>query len=824
MLALPEATPAPKGANPTPGAALQHSSTLRPTARPWLPHLNRLGDELDDLIHLASQHYSAAQTWEEYAAKTREPQGDFHPNVGHIPHPAAHLLNHLRLHGAPVVTSGAPWSAAKRAQALSRGPHKSARDYRAFLRQEFTDMIHKGHWTVLPADLLATEPALRLSPLGVVPQRDRRPRTICDYTFFGVNEDTLGLAPQEAMQFGRALQRIIQTIVQANPRYGPVYISKIDISDGFYRVHVRPADIPKLAVLLPTAPQEAPLVGLPNSLPMGWKESPPYFSAATETVADLANAAITSNQPQPPHRLDTVAETPPAPEPITPAPAPVGPTRHTPAHQTRTGFRQQPLAYWDIYVDDFVGLVQGNTRRRTKVKRALLSSLDQVLRPLDPTDSPHRQEPASIKKCRKGDATWATRKIVLGWLLDTLQLTVELPPHRITRLHDILASIRPTQRRIATKTWHKILGELRSMTLAIPGARGLFSTLQEAFRHPEPTGNRLRLHKHVHDFLLDFQWMASDVSSRPTRLTELVPTHPTVIGACDASGLGMGGVLFIQTPQGVSPILWRSPFPTPVVKSLVSFDNPSGTITNSDLELAGTIGQLDVLAQAADIREQTIHNLTDNTPTLYWHRKGSTTTTGPAAYLLRLAALHQRHHRYLAQHDYIPGPSNVMADDCSRLWHLTDTQLLAHFESHYPQRQPWQLFPLREQMHSALISALFKRRSEPECALNEPVPTIAIGPSGRSSATPTLSTLSYATSRTQSPSSRSSDSSIETDVSPPATTPSELALWRTRSVQWARRWPHWGPKISAATPPDASTSASSGKSVRFTKQTVPRRG
>ena len=135
----------------------------------------------------------------------------------------------------------------------------------------------------------------------------------------------------------------------------------------------------------------------------------------------------------------------------------------------------------------------------------------------------------------------------------------------------------------------------------------------------------------------------------------------------------MGGVLFIQTSQGLSPILWRSTFPAPVVQALVSFDNPSGTITNSDLELAGTIAQLDVLAQVADIREQTIHNLTDNTPTLYWHRKGSTTTTGPAAYLLRLAALHQRHHRYLAQHDYIPGPSNVMADDCSRLWHLTDT-------------------------------------------------------------------------------------------------------------------------------------------------------
>jgi hypothetical protein len=32
-----------------------------------------------------------------------------------------------------------------------------------------------------------------------------------------------------------------------------------------------------------------------------------------------------------------------------------------------------------------------------------------------------------------------------------------------------------------------------------------------------------------------------------------------------------------------------------------------------------------------------------------------------------------------------------MADDTSRLWHLTDTQLLAHFEQNYPQSQPCQL-------------------------------------------------------------------------------------------------------------------------------------
>jgi hypothetical protein len=30
-----------------------------------------------------------------------------------------------------------------------------------------------------------------------------------------------------------------------------------------------------------------------------------------------------------------------------------------------------------------------------------------------------------------------------------------------------------------------------------------------------------------------------------------------------------------------------------------------------------------------------------------------------------------------------------MADDCSRLWHLTDKQLLTHFNLNYPQNLPW---------------------------------------------------------------------------------------------------------------------------------------
>ena len=61
----------------------------------------------------------------------------------------------------------------------------------------------------------------------------------------------------------------------ADPKLGPLYMLKLDISDGFYRIAVAPDDIPKLGVIFPHRPNQEHLVALPLVLPMGWKNSPP---------------------------------------------------------------------------------------------------------------------------------------------------------------------------------------------------------------------------------------------------------------------------------------------------------------------------------------------------------------------------------------------------------------------------------------------------------------------------------------------------------------------------------------------------------------------
>ena len=140
------------------------------------------------------------------------------PDVANLPHKAARLLEHLRKRGAAVLTKTAPWSPEQCDEAMRRGPHKSAYDETEFVCTEILDFCRQGYWAVLPYHLVRHWMGLRISPLGVVPQRDRRPRLIVDYSFTGLNDDTVPLAPKEAMQFGRALQQVLHTIVRTNPK------------------------------------------------------------------------------------------------------------------------------------------------------------------------------------------------------------------------------------------------------------------------------------------------------------------------------------------------------------------------------------------------------------------------------------------------------------------------------------------------------------------------------------------------------------------------------------------------------------------------------
>ena len=748
-------------------------------------------DALGEFIELDSNTLLDHGSWEHlfHSVKGRS---NFSKTLPYLSHRAIPFLLRYSTQGVPVLLHDQPWTLEQKDAAILRGNHPSTKAYSDFIHEEMTDMRSKGMFIILPYRHVRHLRPLRISPLGCVPQRERRPRIINDYTFSGVNPNTVKMAPPEAMQWGRALNRVLWYILHADNRHGPVLMSKTDLSDGFYQMNLNPSGALKLAVPFHLAGHE-PMVAIPTRLPMGWTESPPAFSAVTETVADLVNEALERDPLMPPpHPLERKATTCSLLDPLVTDAFPV----------LDSGPMRPPLAYVDVYVDDFIKLAQG-WWNALRVRRQTFHHIDKVFRPNDALDL-QRKEPISIKKLEKGDDGWSTEKTILGWSINSRSKTISLPQHRQERLHSILDTML-RRKRASVNEWQKLLGELCSMSLALPGSSGCFSHLQEALGKAK---NRIKITRTVRDQLLDFKWIANSLSTRPTHLAEVVPTPPSYFGAMDAAKEGMGGIWFppikpaqplsIRNPKTqdlANPILWRARFPAEVQSQLVSFDNPAGTITNSDLELAGAVAQDDVLVNALPSSPHlSTCTFSDNTPAVAWKHKGSTSTQGPAAYLLQTAALHKRHFRYNNEMHHLPGHLNQMADDCSRLWSLSDSQLISHFNLNYPQPSTWKMHRLRPEMHSVLTWNLLRRRSLPASYLQEQPKPNQHGTFGSRFAPQSMLTRSFRRWPTLSLFSKSSASAGAMEESRPVETPTELALWRTPFAWSVRGFPAWGPR------------------------------
>ena len=186
--------------------------------------------------------------------------------VRDIRHKALRLLQHLRQKKASVWITNTPWSKQRCNNAVHRGSHKSAhRDHELVFKKMANFCTQAYCWAVLPYKVVRSWANLRVSPLGAVPQHNRRPRLIVDFSFSEVNAETVQLAPAEAMQFGRALQRVMT-------RGGPGRATVRSCLSCKYRVWLQIADISKKGVVLPSLLGQQHLIAFILTLPMGWVE------------------------------------------------------------------------------------------------------------------------------------------------------------------------------------------------------------------------------------------------------------------------------------------------------------------------------------------------------------------------------------------------------------------------------------------------------------------------------------------------------------------------------------------------------------------------
>ena len=150
----------------------------------------------------------------------------------------------------------------------------------------------------------------------------------------------------------------------------------------------------------------------------------------------------------------------------------------------------------------------------------------------------------------------------------------------------------------------------------------------------------------------------------------------------------------------------------PIRNELVSFQNPSGTISNSDLEMAGMLLHYLVLEQLAPLRHVHVAAWCDNTPTVSWTNKLSATRSPIAGRLTRALAMHIHiNEASLLTSLSIAGIDNTMANTTSRTFHcntamdktfsITDSEFLLTFNSSFPlQNCSWQGFRLSNKLVS----------------------------------------------------------------------------------------------------------------------------
>jgi hypothetical protein len=714
--------------------------------------------------------------WYAYFHSRQQPHS-VHPSIRHIPHPTAQYLHRVACSGVPALSTTPPWSRAAKLQAIRRGPHVSASTrFASFLLADMYDYVQVGYWAVLPFHALQHYSQLKLSPAGVVPQRERRPRPIMDYTFSGVNQASVSLEPRHAMQFGTAFLRFIQRLVYCNPGGGPPLMAKIDLADGYYRVPLSPTAALNLAVVIPSD-CPSPLVALPLSLPMGWTQSPPYFCAYTETVADIAN---TTAHTFPPHPL-------------------LGPSQLPEHHHMETQFHPNavllgdpttpPLSYTDVYIDDFITTAQP-PRHHTTLNN-LLHAIDSVFH-----DHPrsNRKAVISAKKLRQGDVTWSTRKRILGWDVDTYNMSLQLPQHRLHNMVNLLTPLL-TQRRSSRRKWQRLLGVLRSSSPALYGTVHLFSILQHALTK---TSHRITLTPHITAVLQEWLNCATRAHHHPVSLHTLVPHPPTVAAATDASQQGMGGFYFPL--HSGPPTLWRATFHREIQRNLLTTNNPTGSLTNSDLELAGAI--VGMLLAAQHPATQTPHVLvaSDNVPAVSWLQKGSNSSNSASAFLLYQLACHRRAQPFTYSTVFTAGLSNHLADCCSRFFHLSDAEFLAHMNQQFPVKPYWQLVTPPSAMLLNVTSALLRKQLQ----MPHPPPVQGLqtppGSFGVLSVETSTSTPSSRNWKTPSHYYKSSHTDIGLARWLPVGLQSALERWKEPFVPWARRSPHWAaPTLASKT-------------------------
>ena len=628
-------------------------------------------------------------------------------------HPAADTLLAYATDGCPVNT-GEAWTTEQMQAAVDRGPHVSALVPAAMaqLDEEIQEKVIKGqarlvHWNDIRH---SPPPQLKISPVAMVPHKSRPYRAIVDLSFPvrlpsgtvpSVNSTTVKTAPKGAIdQIGSALPRIIHAFAAVEDS-DKIFMAKWDIKDGFWRLDCAQGEEWNFAYVQPSSVGSDDIcLVIPTSLQMGWIESPPYFCTASETAQDVAaqyaELPLGMRNDHPLLPLTTTHEDYSA----------------LPRHRTTN---DPPLRYMvEIYMDDFIDMAIPTCQRDLHhLASATMSGIHDVF----PTAEAPADDPISLKKLMKGEGAWANVKDILGMTFDGSDKTIWLSEEKRDALLSTLKTwTRKSSKRIgiAFDEFRTTLSKLQHAFLTVPAGKGLLSAFYVVLR-VQPQLVYLHTNTNLRNAVADCRTFLRETVSSPTKCRNLVTGWPDFVGITDASGHGLGGVI-IGERRAVAPIVFRLQWPQDITDNIISDANPTGTITNSDLEMAGLLMLWLVMEEVCRVQDAHVALFSDNSPTVHWVQRLAAKHSEVAMQLIRALALRLQ----LAQASpltpmHIAGVNNSLTDIPSRsfgsdaAWYCkTDYQLLTLFNKTFPlpNQASWTVFHLSSKIAMRVISIL----------------------------------------------------------------------------------------------------------------------
>jgi hypothetical protein len=174
----------------------------------------------------------------------------------------------------------------------------------------------------------------------------------------------------------------------------------------------------------------------------------------------------------------------------------------------------------------------------------------------------------------------------------------------------------------------------------------------------------LHRNKKLFHAIKDCRTLLWEATLRPTKCSELVMGDPDFVGVKDASVHGVGEIIVGESMACV-PTVFQMEWPQWVKEEVIKTNTgQEGTLTNSDLEMAGLLLLFLVMEEVCDMQPGChVALFSDNSPTVSWVRKMATKGSKVADQLLRVLCLRMKQRNISPLTSlHIPGKKSAMTN------------------------------------------------------------------------------------------------------------------------------------------------------------------